>query len=130
MITSQAQPNSTQTVDPKRINVELRQPDGSISVLTLEYSDLVEFHVEEDEGMPWTSLRRDYRLMHEGKTITAWWEESAGYYGGGYTGWWVEELDSSGPPEGLKEFLASLNIEWPETLVPRPPSLDDEHGGE
>ena len=76
--------------------------------------------------MPSTSLRRDFRLRHEGKTITEWWEEYGGYYGGGYTGWWVEELDSSGPPEGLTEFLTHLKLKLPDITVPRPPISDDD----
>jgi hypothetical protein len=70
-------------------------------------------------------LRRDYLLTHDGKIIVEWWEEFSGSYGGGYTGWLIEELDSNGPPDGLKEFLSYMNIQWPEISVPQPPDRDE-----
>ena len=101
------------------------QPDRSTSILAFEFKDTIEFHEDEDEGMPWTALRREYRLTHDDKIIVEWWEEYAGSYGGGYTGWWIEELDASGPPDGLKEFLSYMEIQWPEISVPQPPDEED-----
>jgi hypothetical protein len=49
-----------------------------------------------DDGLPWTSLRRGFTAEHNGKLLIAWWEECNGYYGGGSTGWWVEEVDGDG----------------------------------
>lgn len=92
--------------------------------LALKYADHVTFH--DDGGMPTTSLRRDFVLSYRGDALVAWWEEYEGYYGGGYTGWWIENVDADGPPDGLKALIEALGIALPEISVPRPP-ISDEH---
>jgi len=97
--------------------------DAAASLETI-HTDHVEFHY--DDGLPWTSLRRDYIVSHNGTPVLEWWEEHAGYYGGMGTGWWVEQTDASGPPEGLGELLDAIGLELPSVQVPRPIIVDDE----
>ena len=95
-----------------------------LSSLTLKYEDDVSFN--DDGGMPTTSLRREFLLSYRGAALISWWEEYEGYYGGGYTGWWVEEIDRDGPPRGLKPLLEEVGLKIPELEVPRPPVSDDD----
>lgn len=91
--------------------------------LVLKHEEQVEFHTE--DGMPTTSLRREFVLTYEGATLASWWEDYEGYYGGGYTGWWIEQLDVDGPPAGLEALLAEVGVVIPDVDVPRPPIPDD-----
>ena len=91
----------------------------------LKYEDAVTFH--DDGGMPTTSLRREFVLSYRGAALVSWWEEHEGYYGSGYTGWWIENVDRDGPPDGLKALLAEVGLAIPDVEVPRPPVYDDEN---
>ena len=86
--------------------------------MTIQIKDTVEFHF--DDGMPWTEVHRDYWFKHDNHILFDWWEKYYGQYGGGYTGWWVEEADANGPPDGMKEFIRYFNIEFPDIDVPKP----------
>ena len=98
-----------------------------LSSLMLRYEDDVTFH--DDGGMPTTSLRRDFLLSYRGAALVSWWEEYEGYYGSGYTGWWIDEIDCDGPPNGLKALLKEVGIPMPDLEVPRPPVTDDSEDG-
>ena len=100
------------------------EDEQPLSSLMLKYADDVTFH--DDGGMPTTSLRRDFVLSYRGAALVSWWEEYEGYYGSGYTGWWIDELDADGPPVGLKELLAEVGLEIPDVEVPRPPVSNDD----
>ena len=95
-----------------------------LSSLMIRYKDYVAFH--DDGGMPTTSLRREFTLCYRGSTLVSWCEEYEGYYGAGYTGWWIEEIDCDGPPNGLQALLKEAGIAMPNLEVPRPPISDDE----
>ena len=95
-----------------------------LSSLMLRYEDDVTFH--DEGGMPTTSLRRDFVLSYQGAALVAWWEEYEGYYGSGYTGWWIEEIDCDGPPNGLEALLTYVGLLIPDIQVPRPPVPEDE----
>ena len=94
------------------------------AVLRLSFEDKIEF--DDDGGMPWTSMARKYELFYRDVVILRWTDDWSGYYGGGYAGWWVELIDTDGPPEGLKALLKHVGIELPDIIVPRPPTDDDE----
>ena len=94
------------------------------SNLQLKHEEQFEFH--DDGGMPTTSLRREFVLSYKGEVLASWWEEYEGYYGSGYTGWWVEEIDADGPPNGLAALLAEVEVAIPDVEVPRPPVSDDD----
>ena len=91
--------------------------------LSLKEDRIIEYFY--DDGLPWTSLRREFTVEHNGKLLTAWWEEYNGYYGGGGTGCWVEEVDGDGPPDGLKELLREVGIIIPQAEVPSPPQFSE-----
>lgn len=98
-----------------------------LSSLMLRYEDDVTFH--DDGGMPTTSFRRDFVLSYRGAALVSWWEEYEGYYGSGYTGWWIDEIDCDGPPNGLEALLKEVGIPMPDLEVPRPPVTDDSEDG-
>ena len=98
-----------------------------LSSLMLRYEDDVTFH--DDGGMPTTSFRRDFVLSYRGAALVSWWEEYEGYYGSGYTGWWIDEIDCDGPPNGLEALLKEVGIPMPDLEVPRPPVRDDSEDG-
>ena len=100
--------------------------DQPLSSLMLRYEDDVTYHY--DGGMPTTSLRRDFVLSYRGAALVTWWEKYEGYYGSGYTGWWIDEVDADGPPNGLKVLLKKIGIAMPDLEVPKPP-VHDEHEG-
>jgi hypothetical protein len=41
-------------------------------------------------------------------------------------GWWVEDEDRDGPPEGLEALLKELDVRLPELKVPEPPINEDD----
>ena len=98
-----------------------------LSSLMLKYEDDVSFHY--DGGMPTTSLRRDFVLSYRGAALASWWEDYEGYYGSGYTGWWIEEIDRDGPLNGLQALLKKVGITMPNLEVPRPPVSDESEEG-
>ena len=103
------------------------EDEQPLSSLMLKYADDVTFH--DDGGMPRTSMRRDFVLSYRGDALVAWWEEYEGYYGSGYTGWWIEEIDCDGPLNGLQALLKEVGITMPNLEVPRPPVSDESEEG-
>jgi hypothetical protein len=97
--------------------------EDAAASLELVHTDHVEFH--HDGGLPWTSLRREYALRHRGNIVIEWWEEYNGFFGSMGAGWWIEEQDASGPPEGLTQILDALGLDLPAVDVPRPTVADD-----
>lgn len=93
--------------------------------LLLSFEDEVSH--EDCGGMLETFMRRIYTLHHNGAVVASWWEEYSGYYGCGFTGWWVEKLDADGPPEGILSLLQSAGINIPEVVVPCPPDAVEEN---
>jgi len=92
-----------------------------LSNLVLKKEEQHEFHDDDT-----TSLRREFTLLYKGVNLASWWEEYAGYYGGGYTGWWVEETNCNGPSTGMKLLLEEIGLAIPEVEVPQPPVSEDE----
>lgn len=92
--------------------------------LSLKHEEKVQFRT--GEGMPTTSLRREFVLTYDGVTLASWWEDYEGYYGCGFTGWWIEETDADGPPRGLEALLAEIGVAIPEVEVPRPPIPEED----
>ena len=112
-------------ISAKRFFASDEQP---IHSLILNHTDNVEF--DEECGMPMTLLRREFVLSFRGLSIASWWEEYTGYYGSGYTGWWVENVDRDGPPDGLIDLLREVGIILPQLIVPKPPTQEEELGEE
>jgi hypothetical protein len=103
--------------------VQFFAPDENPSTrLVLKHEEQVEFYTS--EGMPTTSLRREFVLTYDGVTLVSWWEDYEGYYGSGFTGWWIDEIDADGPPKGLEALLAEVGLAIPDLEVPRPPIPD------
>lgn len=97
-----------------------RPGEDPLTTLALAHRDDVA-HLDEE-----TTLRREYEVACRGEIVLKWWEEYGVHYGGGYTGWWIKDIDADGPPPGLRELFAFIGLELPEVNGPEPPEDHDD----
>lgn len=89
------------------------------SSICLEHEDQFKYEVD-DKGLPYTTMRRNYRLSYLGNAATSWWEEYDGNYGSMGAGWFIEVNDQDSPPDGLTDIFTALSINIPSADVPFP----------
>lgn len=110
--------------DEERINKVLEQAKESGYELTLNNNEIIEW--EEYGNTKNATVRVDYSLQLGGVNVAEWFAEYVGEYGSMGTGWWVSQIESDGPDEGVTEILeaAEIEIDFPE--VPEPEEIECE----
>ncbi len=123
--------------DAKAMFVELTEAierfdeDKTIRNLILDISTKAgEFELLEEVGDPeyedgTTLVNVDYKLKLGPYIVAEWYKSFGGYWGGGGTGWWIDQYDTD-TPDWADELLelAEIDVNTPEVL-PEPDDGDD-----
>jgi hypothetical protein len=92
-------------------------------LVRVDSDDESEFY--EDGNPAYTVTTQTNKLVFDNEIVYEWWASYNGFWGGGGTGWWINEEDSNldAVHADLLEYL-DIGIKTPD--VPRPPVKQDE----
>jgi hypothetical protein len=96
--------------------------DGGLLVKVAS-EDESEFY--EDGHQSYTDTTQENKLYFNDEIVYEWWASYNGFWGGGGTGWWINEEDSDLDAVHA-DLLEYLDIEIKTPDVPRPPVKQDE----
>jgi hypothetical protein len=96
--------------------------DGGLLVKVAS-EDESEFY--EDGHQSYTDTTQENKLYFNDEIVYEWWASYNGFWGGGGTGWWINEEDSDLDAVHA-DLLEYLDIEIKTPDVPRPPVKRDE----
>lgn len=93
-------------------------------VVKVESEDESEFY--EDGDPAYTVTTQTNKLLFNGEVVYEWWASYSGFWGGGGTGWWINDDDTDLDPD-VGQLLEYLEIDVRRPDVPQPPiDSDDE----
>jgi len=95
--------------------------DGGLLVKVVS-EDESEFY--EDGHQSYTDTTQENKLYFNDEIVYEWWASYNGFWGGGGTGWWINEEDSNLDAVHA-DLLEYLDIEIKTPDVPRPPVKQD-----
>ena len=94
-------------------------------VVKVESEDESEFY--EDGNQSYTDTTQTNKLLFNGEVVYEWFASYNGFWGGGGTGWWVNEDDTDLDPDvgQLLEYL-EIDVRRPDVPQPRVDSDDED----
>jgi len=103
----------------KRIK-SLRQ-DGLL--VRVDSDEESEFY--EDGNPAYTVTTQTNKLVFNNEIVYEWWASYSGFWGGGGTGWWIND-DDTDLDSYVEDLLTHLDVEVERPDVPRPPITEDD----